>query len=256
MSVLRPLLLPTSRRPPWPSRRFMAWGCPGRSAPGAAMPGLTVPARVRDLLQVNIVCSDGHVTNIGIIQHLDFYLPGQRREHLDEADLLIPLGLSGVGLHRRFPLGRRRCESHAVPAGGQSKGCLRASLRMACPPVSPADGAGQALEVAVSLLLPRSSNCSLCFIKGGCSKALAVPCTAKGNTGSKWAAPPGPEVSQGPLGTPPGPPGCPGTDSLLSGYHRTRNPGLGCKKRAISSVNSPKGLRLSPACYTGLLLQD
>lgn len=103
---------------------------------------------------------------------------------------------------------------------------------------------------------PHPSNCSLCFIKGGCPKVLAMPCTAKGNIGSKRAAPPDPEVSQGPLGAPPRQPGCPGTDSHLNGYHRTRNPSLGCKKRAISSVNSPEGLRLSPACHRGLLLQD
>lgn len=139
----------------------MAWECPGRPAPGAAMPGLTIPARVRDLLQINVVCSDGHITNIGIIQHLDFYLPGQRWEHLNEADLLVPLGLSGVGLHRCFPLGRRSRESHAVPAGGQSKECRSPSLGMARPPVPPADSVGQALEVVVSLLLPRPSNWSL-----------------------------------------------------------------------------------------------
>lgn len=77
----------------------MARGCPGYPATGAAVSGLTIPARVRDLLQVNVVCSDGHIPNIGIIQHLDFYLPGQGREHLDEADLLVPLRLSGVGHH-------------------------------------------------------------------------------------------------------------------------------------------------------------
>lgn len=103
---------------------------------------------------------------------------------------------------------------------------------------------------------PRPSSCLLCFIKQGCPKALTMPCTGKGNTGSKWAAPPDPEVSQGPLGAPPSTQGCRGTDSHLNGCHRTRNPGLGCKKRANSSVNSTEGVSLSPACHRGLLLQD
>lgn len=80
-----------------------------------------------------------------------------------------------------------------------------------------------------------------------------MSCMPKGNTGSKRAAPPDAEVSQGPLGAHQG---CPGTASHLNGYHRTRNPRLGCKKRAISSVHSPEGVRLSPACHRGLLLQD
>lgn len=80
-----------------------------------------------------------------------------------------------------------------------------------------------------------------------------MSCMPKGNTGSKQAAPPDPEVSQGPLGAHQG---CPGTASHLNGYHRTRNPRFGCKKRAISSVHSPEGVRLSPACHRGLPLQD
>lgn len=80
-----------------------------------------------------------------------------------------------------------------------------------------------------------------------------MSCMPKGNTGSKRAAPPDAEVSQGPLGAHQG---CPGTASHLNGYHRIRNPRLGCKKRAISSVHSPEGVRLSPACHRGLLLQD
>lgn len=42
---------------------------------------------------------------------------------------------------------------------------------------------------------PRPSSCFLRFIKGGHPKAPVVPYTAKGNTRSKWAAPPDPEVS-------------------------------------------------------------
>lgn len=79
------------------------------------MPGLTIPARGRDLLQVNVVCGNGYVTNVGIIQHLDFYLLGKRWEHLNEADLLVPLRLGGVALHRCLPLGKRRCKSSTTP---------------------------------------------------------------------------------------------------------------------------------------------
>lgn len=79
------------------------------------MPGLTISARVRDLLQVNVMRCDGYIANIGIIQHLDFYLLGKRWEHLNEADLLVPLRLGGVALHRCLPLGRRRAESHTAP---------------------------------------------------------------------------------------------------------------------------------------------
>lgn len=124
------------------SRKCMAGGLPRTSCPGAAMPSLTISVRIRDLLQVNVVCSNGHITDIGIIQHLDFYLPGQRREHLNETDLLIPLRLSGVGLHRCFPLRRRRCESHIVSTSAQKKGCLRGCLGMPCTLIPPADGAG------------------------------------------------------------------------------------------------------------------
>lgn len=140
------------------------------------MPGLTVPSGVRDLLQVNVVRGDGYITNVGIIQHLDFYLLGKRWEHLNEADLLVPLGLGGVALHRCLPLGRRRYESLTAPTrpadrvrdvSGPPWGWLTAA--------PPADGAGQ---VARCLSLPPCcSYCSLPFIRGSVPRHW--PCSAQ-----------------------------------------------------------------------------
>lgn len=147
------------------------------------------------------MCGDGYITNVGIIQHLDFYLLGKRWEHLNEADLLIPLRLGGVALHRCLPLGRRRCETHTAPARPIDR------VRIASGPpwgwLNPCSAcrwcwAGGQVPVPS----PRSQLLLSALHQRVSSKALAVLCTAKRNTGHKLAAPTDPGMSQSPLGEP------------------------------------------------------
>lgn len=59
----------------------------------------TISVGVGDLLQVQEVCCHRHITDVGIVQDLDFDSPSKGRELFNEGDLLVPLRNIRVGHH-------------------------------------------------------------------------------------------------------------------------------------------------------------
>lgn len=67
----------------------------------------TIPGGVRNLLQVQEVRSQDDVSHFCIIEDLNSDSLSQRRELLDEQDLLIPNWSAAFSDNRRLPLRRR-----------------------------------------------------------------------------------------------------------------------------------------------------